>query len=753
MTDRPASADWSLSAIGAALPDLALRLESAGLRRVPDRWQNVHDLLLVYSAQNRLPQNGADLRAVLMPLLCSSADETLQFDRLFPAWLADSGLLAESAVEPNLPATDDPIARIPRQSPAALWLTIALLVWCALTGVLYWHHSRHLPTTEPVAPVIAPPTVPPTALSPAKNDLPLEPVLPRRRAQTPTLDPQHATWLAVLERAIHWLPAVLALGWLLQRWLNWRTVLKRRRGNPDHPLHSIHLDAALDRLADAPALRAAYKRLHAPVASPTRRLDADRSVERTARAAGLFRPVCRQRQQVPELLVAVEYRHGRDQMAGLAEQVVERLQRAGLSVLRYRYRDTPQRLLGDNGRWYRLDALAARHPGARLLLIGEPATLIDPLAGAPQPWTRELADWPRRSLLTPRRVPAGWLRALTRQGLVVADLDSAGIQRAVLHLGGEVAADILRLPGETVLLPALLLDSRRWQQVTAPSPADRAQLLTTLTDYLGPDGRLLLAAMAAYPQLDWQLTRGLDLSLFPDSPDASREQRLLKIARLPWSRAGWLPDWLRRSLLSQLAARDWRRLRALYRTLFAEATTTGTGDIHLPVSVPSGKNDDVTGWRSPARRLRRWLSDLRALAADDDVLRDAILADVLLGWRSRLLDFELPRRVLRPLLQGALGRVLARAAVLALLVAAFGSWGVHGFWQASGRAQTQDWLLAQQRAAHAAYRIDIHYRPELPQLAEAARESLLASGYTVGSLVSVSADAATQALAELVNRV
>ena len=98
MANSPASTDWSLSAIASALPDLALRLESAGMRRGPDRWQNVLDLLLAYSAQNRLPQNSADLRAVLVPLLCSSAEETVQFDHLFPAWLADSGLPAASSV-------------------------------------------------------------------------------------------------------------------------------------------------------------------------------------------------------------------------------------------------------------------------------------------------------------------------------------------------------------------------------------------------------------------------------------------------------------------------------------------------------------------------------------------------------------------------------------------------------------------------------------------------------------------------------
>jgi len=232
-------------------------------------------------------------------------------------------------------------------------------------------------------------------------------------------------------------------------------------------------------------------------------------------------------------------------MAGLAGEFTDRLREAGLDLYRYDYRDSPRRLIGHDGRWLPLAAVAGRHTGERLLLIGEPAALIDPFSDAALPWLAAFASWPERGLLVTRRPPERWQTALTEVGFVVAEIDSAGVRALALQLSGQppAAAD-LALPVLIISLPRLLQDTRRWTQPVAPAPEEQARLLSVLDDYLGADGIWLLTAMAAYPQFHWGLTRLLDLSLFPDSDSGAvaRERRLLKVARLPWSRAGWLPD-------------------------------------------------------------------------------------------------------------------------------------------------------------------------------------------------------------------
>jgi formylglycine-generating enzyme required for sulfatase activity len=733
----PPSAPGLLAGYHRALPRLAVLLRAAGLPMGPDRWQNVYDLLVALNARGRLPARPAELAPLIAPLLCRSAQEQAQFDSLFAGWLADLAPEHRGAPAETAPASAAPAEAPPPALPRLRWWLLGLaLLLAVLSSGLYWYHYAHqpLPAELPAQPEPIPPPSRPPPEPPPTAELALEPIAPRTPPERPALDPVYRAWLTTLGDLVLLVPGFFALGWLLLRWLTWKTVLERRQGDPDDPLTAIGLDPRADDLLDAPALRRTLRRLHTPVAVPTRRLDADATVARTARHAGLFQPVRRTRRRVPEVVVLVEQRHAGDQMAGLAGQFVERLQAAGLCVQRYAYRDSPERLIGRDGRWRPLREVTARHAGARLLLVGEPAALIDPLAEAPLPWAEALAPWPERGLLVTRRPPARWELALAAAGFLIAELDSAGVQTLVLRLSeGRAVADTAS-PALTEPLPRALQDARRWTQPLAPARAEQSELLAVLDAYLGTEGARLLAAMAAYPQLHWGLTRLLDLSLFPTSDAVTRERRLLKVARLPWSRGGWLPDWLRAALLGRLGRAEARAIRALYRALLQRESTPGAGRLALPVTLPRAVGPWAGLWawvRRRGWRLSGWLSAARTLSAEHGALNDAIFADVLFGWRVRPLDFVLPRGLLRRHLGGALGQALAPRLLLAGLIALGGAWLAERAWNAGGQDAAQAGLLGMQNAAHAGYAVTLWQREETARLARALVAALQADGFTV----------------------
>jgi len=523
----------------------------------PDRWQNLYDLLLALSIQGRLPDRIADLQPLIGPLLVGSDLEQGQLAVLFAEWLQSLAPEERAAREAGgsevqAESTRGPVVPGPRWRWPLLALLLAL---AAVLGGAYWWHWLHTPpvSVEPPRELAPPPDVEPPP-SPEPESLELQPVPPRTPVPAPVLDRVHQSWHDSLADLCIFLPVFLALSWLLIRWLTWRTVLDRRQGRAEDPLAPIGLPAERDDLLDAPDLRETLKRLHNPIAVPTRRLDLDRTVQRTARCAGLFSPVGRLRHRAPDLVVLVESAHAGDQMAGLAGQLVERLGEAGLAVHRYEYRGSPRLAVGEDGRWRDLESILARHQGARLLLIGEPTGLVNSASGRPYPWLVASRPGPGRGLLSTRRPPRRWQESLATIGFAVAEIGSDGLRALAVHLSGVGGLRPVGSDADAAPLPRLLQDAARWSRPTPPAAAERDTLLASLDAYLGTDGAYLLAALAAYPQLHWGLTRVLDLGLFPagGAPGAPsqvdprrRERRLLEIARLPWSRRGAMPDWLR----------------------------------------------------------------------------------------------------------------------------------------------------------------------------------------------------------------
>ncbi|MDX1654601.1 MAG: formylglycine-generating enzyme family protein [Candidatus Competibacteraceae bacterium] len=401
-------------------------------------------------------------------------------------------------------------------------------------------------------------------------------------------------------------------------------------------------------------------------------------------------------------------------MAGLALQAVERLRQAGLEVTRYDFQRDLRRLMGEDGRWHELAQVAARHQGARLLVIGEAASLVNPMTDALYDWTQAMASYTGRGLLSTRRPPKRWRQALTAQGILVADLSSAGLFQVAAWFSPVAVEATAGPPNPLRPLPLSLQDDERWLRPVGPTADRKQELLQTLRGYLHADGLLLLGAMAAYPQLHWGLTRALDQGLFPDQGAGRREGRLLSVARLPWCRAGGLPDWLRELLLEELESGEVEHIARLYQWLMNEAEVNGRGSISLPVSLP----EPGGFWRS----LRRWLRARGEVADRYDPRNDRVFVQVLLGRRARLLDFRLPTALARRL-GPRLNALLPRLALGALLAGGLG-WSIDLVWDQWIREPLAERLLAWQLRDHDAITVHIWHTEATQNYAEALKKAL-----------------------------
>ncbi len=739
-TDRLSRSQPPCEAYWRRFDQLDALLRNAGFSTSPDRWQNAHDLLLKLLEAGKLPQSSAQLRSLLAPLFCHSAREQQQFTELFDQWLRLILPPAQQA-QPELPEqlsqqqAAEPPPDKPRL-PVVLGLLLALLLALLAGYYLTWTPDPEKLAATPITPPVIADT---NEKAPASiKDLKLQPIPPRRPLELPSLDADHRAYVGAGQWVIRLLPLLLGLAWLALLWRGWQMVLARRRGErqQEDPLHAITLAAKRDELLDSAPLRAALLRLHTPVAYPTRRLHLDATVQATARHAGLLQPIYAERMAVPECVVLVDYRHGADQMAALARLVSQRLEAAGLSVHRYHYQQDPRRVRAaasaGPARWLALTELAGRYPNARLLLIGEPAPLIDPWRQALRPWAEVLAWWPQRGLLATRMPPLDWMRIFQAEGLAVTDLSSSGLASMAEHLAG-LSPQEQPPTAPRVLLPRGLQNSEAWLTPLAPPESEQQALLKQLRLFLRDDGLLLFSAMAAYPQLHWGLTRALDLNLAPDTDAVSRELRLLRIARLPWCREGWLPDWLRQALQAQCGKSEQKIIANLYQQLLGLADIDGKGEISLPFDLSQP---------AATRGLRSWLQRLTQLAPQESSLHDRIFANALLGSRRRSIDFLMPRKLASHLPAGTMRLLLPRL-LLVVLLGGLAGWGAGWAWDRWLRNPATALAQKSQLADHGRYRVQILHTGETLQLAQALSDTLNQFGIPAPEMRELSADELT----------
>jgi hypothetical protein len=133
-----------------------------------------------------------------------------------------------------------------------------------------------------------------------------------------------------------------------------------------------------------------------------------------------------------------------------------------------------------------------------------------------------------------------------------------------------------------------------------------------------------------YPDLRWELTLHLGNTLVDDFGNPLFQlDTLIRLARLPWFRLGYMPDWLRWILISSFTPAEEQRTRRALKQLLS--TAYQGNDFELIVSPQSPD--------SLVSRAKSWLfSTLYRKSPIAENLKDEIFIDFVLFPRSRKLS-------------------------------------------------------------------------------------------------------------------
>ncbi len=724
------------------LDSLAALLQAEGMACGPDVWLSVYRLWHRLKRQDRLPKDIQQWAPMLGPLICRNPEDQARFPVLFQQWLAAQAIHAVPAGDKFTLAGVNRLAAPAQTTFAALrsrvqktgrvWLAgiltclvtvvVALTVWVMQPDPAQFD-QKPKSTVEKTR---QPATAADQTEQPVATAAIIDQVAPRPQPEPQSLSDHWKMLLDVIAQVLFWLPWLLALLWLAKRY-HQRWILNSQPASGDDLLNQLRFERVLTPIFGGAKAEQVLRDLRAARFEPTLRLDVAATVQATARSGGYFRPVYHQRRVAPQHVLLVRSLHRNDQQAALAKELEKRFATLGLHVQTYRFRDDPRWLV----RWHdkdenrneycRLPQLLARHGDARLLIISATDILFHPYSGEIRSWLKEFAPWQDKVWLHPRDAGSAHAKVLAQRNFLLLPLARDSLPQLVEHLTAmQQPAKLLAQPAYPVLLPDMIAaQSDAWLGEKPPYGADLSELLRQLEFFLGTYGLRLLRAVAVYPKPHWVLTQALDYLLFGHlnttnftvDPPQRREQRLAGLSRLPWLTHVHVPDWLREYLLRSMDREERQRITQAWQRLFGQLTDkSGVGTLNLEVRTPS------------KRQLKVRLAELRAMN-NAEALNDPIFANILLGGKLGLLDFRLPQTIAK-LLPRASRSLILRPALLVVLFAAVGSWGLHLIWNNYAQQALTQFRHDLNKQEYAQWPVVVYYQQDTQALAEALRNVL-----------------------------
>jgi hypothetical protein len=439
-------------------------------------------------------------------------------------------------------------------------------------------------------------------------------------------------------------------------WLRHAATLARGRG-PLAP-HTLSLKGAsqIRPFKDwLQAMQAYALSLRQPERGYGTRLDARKTVDASARKAGLFAPVyggARERR----FLAFVRRESQQDHEAFMGEALIAELFRCGADVLAFRFdgdanvvepytpvlRDGQKAQANEQACFPTMDQVLAANEQAECLVFCEPLAMTNPVSG-------ELADWSAKLV---KRSPRCTVFSLGRSGpdnRAFALLDAAGARlscfdaEALQSLGNAVQSTRTRTGRRAVMPRALALTIQLRRRRPPQSEVDA--LCGAIGEYMGATGLRWVQACAIYPDINWALTNAVGCALMPD--EREREHLLFRLSQMVWFRHAYMPDWLRTELASKLSPTEQTWLREFYWELFDQRQ----GSNNMAISVAKGGLDFGGRMRRLLQRARARLGLRTALRSARD--REQIYLRFLLGRPVSPLTMKIPQRIMAALSDAA----------------------------------------------------------------------------------------------------
>jgi|GEM_PF-709362 len=476
-------------------------------------------------------------------------------------------------------------------------------------------------------------------------------------------------WPARYKNLIGGLLFVLLFGFAMGYFL-WRRMQQRylaRQSRSDEAPYRLPIKIRHDRpIVLADEFPVIVNRLKGRELAERLRLHVPRTVAATVQRGGLLTPRFQALSRPVEYVLLIDKNNEQNHQAQLFEYLYQHLLQQEVYAERYFFDGTPLFCWNDqHPAGLPIERVLQRHGDARLLVLGDGYSFINPATGELEDGLRALAPWKQRALLTPAAM-AGWnyREAILSRFFFVLPSSLDGIVQVVRHFEA---------------LPTPSLRDWKYELGSGDRPLDLpgTGLAAALHDQIGPDLTRWVTACAVYPELHWDLTLELGDTLSaadgaPVSAPLLSFQNVATLARLPWFRQGYMPPEVRSQLLSsaQLAPEERKKVRgAIVRILEANAPANPDSYAAEEHRLHLALNRMLVA-ALPAER-RKWLERYRELHGLG-VREDNVSMVEVDRHFNKVLDFPLPQRLLealfpsgRRVLGWRSGVPLAAAALLA----------------------------------------------------------------------------------------
>ena len=467
--------------------------------------------------------------------------------------------------------------------------------------------------------------------------IPAEPdvVSPPQRSEVEMFHP----WLLL---PIISLPILLATLWWALAQLRRRGWLERLPGVTPDVVRRLRSEKAKPLRAVNSSLRALGRELRRRQSVASRTLDIPATLQATLKHGGFPEPIFRSRVE-PEYVVLIDWASFSDHQALLAEEITQSLVEQDVTIDRFYFQGDPRHVWKPIKRPKSLDSeyedtvvtslqdVFGHFGERRLIVFSDGSAFVDPYTGSVSAIVGALKAWERPIVMTPLD-DREWGRrewALSRAGLTVLPMSMLGF----VLLGAVLALRGMGLPvrddRRQRSQPVYQRDVNRLLDRVRPDAAFVGELISALQRDLDAESFTWLCACAVYPGVHWGITLRVGQCVVTDE---ARFARLLPgLARLPWLREGFFPDWLREALLETLPPAREHAVRATLGGFLRRIAEDANDNLPLRIAIPDEPSASV--WKDILRGLKSTGKPKPRLDAAD---RDLVFLRFMSGRSSRL---------------------------------------------------------------------------------------------------------------------
>ena len=577
------------------------------------------ELILALSAKGEQLEEPQRLKSLLGPLLCSSPAEQEDFQLRFDEWMERMGFTVREVIhaDENAEALEQELKKMRQEWRWLRWVRLAIAVFLVIVLTNFLIEDFSASTSQMTQPLDTE-IVDPLTLFPPQIPQERQTQIPQERQTT-------FLWLILV-------PPVTFLVWRL--WWRWRVALYLNRRQTRRPpeIQRVSISGLNEELFPRVLFLRIAQGLRRRIQVPSNELDIDKTVEKTVRGGVRFAPVYGYYKLLPEYLVLIDRANYSDHQARLLKEMIAQLTDNEVLIIGYYFDGDPRVCFPVTGKGSpcKLREISLKYSQHRLLIFSDAEGFFNSLTGELEAWLDLFSSWSQRAVFTPKPSEHwGYQELELSREFIVLPATNNGLIDLIRSIEHGKLPYVSSEKGRAPYPEALRVRGRRWVERDSPEPRLVTEVLESLRNYLGEAGYYWLSACAVFPELNWNLTVYLGNALNAgDGGSLLQACRLTVLARLPWFRYGYMPDWLRLWLVSELPRHQEDEVRQLLRS-FLVAKPDEQGSVGRWQLEIAGQYSNVV-----SRLVQPLLRLFSGEAPEDSPLRDYIFQEFMAGRKG-----------------------------------------------------------------------------------------------------------------------